>query len=137
LFKRQNIKKNPAKNMNLPGNQAEHFSRKTVKMANKMLKISVQRPQWAQKLLLSCWKLNFTQFRPPTQPWPNPPFFGVLEGPCQEQYFKYDPFPCNESLQSAHHCPHPVNVSHNFFLTSDLQVSVHALATFLIDEMMN
>ena len=52
----------------------------------------------------------------------------------QDKYFKYDPFPCNESLQSAHHCPHPVNVSHNFFLTSDLKVSVHALATFLIDE---
>ena len=52
----------------------------------------------------------------------------------QDKYFKYDPFPCNESLQSAHHCPHPVNVSHNFFLTSDLKVSGHARATFLIDE---
>ena len=27
----------------------------------------------------------------------------------QEQYFIYDPFPCNSSLQSAHHCPYLVN----------------------------
>ena len=35
---------------------------------------------------------------------------------------------------SAQHCTHPVNVSHNFFLTSDGKVMFYALATFLIGE---
>ena len=54
------IKKVHAKNLNLPGNQAEISRGNLVKMPTKMLKISVMWPQWALKLLLSCWKLNFT-----------------------------------------------------------------------------
>ena len=44
----------------LPGNQSENVSWNIVKKAPKMLKILVLCPQWALKLLLSCWKLNFT-----------------------------------------------------------------------------
>ena len=41
-------------------NQIEISPGNLVKMPTKMLKISVLWPQWALKLLLSCWKLNFT-----------------------------------------------------------------------------
>ena len=66
-----------------PGNQSENVSRnivKIVKKAPKMLKILVLCPQWALKLLLSCWKSNFTLYRSLTQFGPMQPFFGVSEG---------------------------------------------------------
>ena len=91
--------------------------------------------------------LNIINIRPPPPlrsntdkngPWfwlrASVAIWNILKCLSQEQYFIYDPFPCNASLQSAHHCPYLVNVSHNFFLSPDLKVLVHALSTFLIGE---